>query len=197
MCGSLERHRHLWLYLERRGLARRGVVLHIAPDVGTEVALRRRRGVDYTAGDLEGTRGGRRLDLTRLPQADDSVDLLLASHVLEHIEDDRAAFAEIHRVLRSGGRALLQVPMYGGPTIEDPSVRTPEERRVAFGQEDHVRFYGDDLPDRIAAAGLTCRVAVFRDELTERERRRFGLAHVTAADPEAEQLWAIVYAVKP
>lgn len=45
-----------------------------------------------------------------LPFADQSVDLALSHEVLEHVADDRAAVAEMVRVLRPGGRAVIFVP---------------------------------------------------------------------------------------
>lgn len=50
--------------------------------------------------------------LTALPYADAAFDRVLCLDVLEHLsfEDQPRALAEIHRVLRSGGEALVSVP---------------------------------------------------------------------------------------
>jgi hypothetical protein len=61
----------------------------------------------------------------------------------------------LRRVLADGGLALVLVPYR--PTVttyEDPSIRSPLGRMVAFGQQDHVRIYGLDLPERLRAAGF-------------------------------------------
>ena len=55
----------------------------------------------------------------RLPFADQSFDTLLVTEVLEHVGDAEVAVAEIHRVLRPGGCALITVP-YLYPTHEAP-----------------------------------------------------------------------------
>jgi SAM-dependent methyltransferase len=46
------------------------------------------------------------------PFADNSFDLVLMNHALEHVDDVIAAMNEVHRVLKSGGRAVIQVPYF-------------------------------------------------------------------------------------
>jgi SAM-dependent methyltransferase len=98
----------------------------------------------------------RRIDLTNLPYPDASFDVVLANHVLEHVADNARALAEIHRVLRPGGWAMLQVPIAHKleHTREDASVTSPCERERLFGQRDHVRLYGRNYPDRLARRRL-------------------------------------------
>lgn len=83
---------------------------------------------------------------------------------------------ELYRVLNVGGWAILQVPMFAGPTFEDPTVTSPQERERLFGQHDHVRLYGPDYRDRLADAGFTVRVDGYVRDLGERRIRRFGLS---------------------
>ncbi len=51
-------------------------------------------------------------EITRLPFAEGSLDLVTASEVLEHIQDDAAAVAELARIIRPGGLLLVTVPAY-------------------------------------------------------------------------------------
>ncbi|MCH2425049.1 MAG: class I SAM-dependent methyltransferase, partial [Acidimicrobiales bacterium] len=51
-------------------------------------------------------------DATRLPFADDSFDRVIASEVLEHIDDDEGALAELARVLRPGGTGAVTIPAH-------------------------------------------------------------------------------------
>ena len=96
-----------------------------------------------------------RLDITAMDLPDGSFDLILCSHVLEHVPDDRAAMSELCRVLSPGGLALVLTPYRPDrPTYEDPSITSPLDRMVAFGQQDHVRIYGNDLADRLRGAGF-------------------------------------------
>jgi len=110
-----------------------------------------------------------------LPFDDASFDLVICSHVLEHVTDDRRALAEFARVVSQRGEVLLLTPLNHdlAKTLEDASA-APLERLARFGQEDHVRIYGRDLPARIEAAGLQVR-RYDAGDVEKRRRRRAGL----------------------
>ena len=80
--------------------------------------------------------------------------MVIANHVLEHV-NDRAALAELCRVLRPGGLAVLTAPVVEGwdRTDEDPALDT-EARAIRYGDPDHRRLYGRDIRERIRAAGF-------------------------------------------
>jgi SAM-dependent methyltransferase len=177
-CWSLERHRSLWLFLLDRGLPRAGAtVLHIAPEDALWRNLRR-RDITYIAADIAGgSRTNAQFDLTRAPLPDSSVDLLLMGHVLEHIPDEGAALHQMLRILRPDGLAVLQHPIDYSKALteENPAVTSPEERERLYGQNDHVRAYGRDFPDRIAAAGFIVEKVDFPSELPNGLAHRYGL----------------------
>jgi SAM-dependent methyltransferase len=157
-CGSLERHRLLSIYLERKtnifsngkGLS----VLHIAPESCLEGQFRRIIGRRYLTADIEPGRADVTMDLTNIDYADEAFDVIICSHVLEHVENDRRAMAELCRILRSAGWAILLVPIQGESTYEDPNIKSPAERLRHFGQMDHVRIYGLDYMKRLEVAGF-------------------------------------------
>lgn len=158
-CGSLERHRFFAILLSLLDplVNDVDVLLEVSPSRETSpllAGLAPRRhlrldlGADPRAVDVLAS-------LTQVPLRDDSVDLLVCYHVLEHIPDDRAAMREIARVLSPGGIGLLQVPYRPGSlTDEDPDAPV-DVRLERFGQADHVRYYGHDLEDRLTESGLT------------------------------------------
>lgn len=178
-CGSLERHRLVWLWLQRATdlLTSRRRVLVVAPEAFLQDALRARPDLDYLSIDLESPLAMRHMDLTRLELPDGAFDAVFCNHVLEHIPDDRAAMRELLRVLAPGGWAVLQTPLdpARASTFEDPRVTTPEERLRVFGQRDHVRIYGRDLFDRLRESGWAVERRPFARELGEGDARRFGL----------------------
>lgn len=53
-------------------------------------------------------------DLVQLALPDNRFDLVTALDVLEHVDDDGAAFAELVRVTRPGGNLLVTVPAFPG-----------------------------------------------------------------------------------
>jgi len=75
-------------------------------------------------------------DLLDLPFKDKSIDFILASHVLEHIEEDYKALSEISRILKPGAIAILPVPIVAVETFE-----YKESHQDQFG---HVRAPGLD-----------------------------------------------------
>ena len=129
-CGSLERHRATWLYLTTIARILDGPrrLLDVAPAPFITAALNRAPDLDYLSIDLESPLAMRRMDVTRLDLPDDAFDVLLCSHVLEHVPDDRLAMRELRRVLRSGGFAILQTPW-------DPRLETTDEDPDAGEEE--------------------------------------------------------------
>jgi SAM-dependent methyltransferase len=93
-------------------------------------------------------------------------------HVLEHV-DDRAAVAELHRVVRPGGLLIAMFPIVEGwdDTYEDSSKATASERLLYFGQHDHARYFGRDARVRLAAPGFV----VEEFTATEPNVSRYGL----------------------
>ncbi|MDJ0849300.1 MAG: class I SAM-dependent methyltransferase [Myxococcota bacterium] len=186
VCDSRERHRSIWPFLMGRTPLPSAElrVLHVAPEPGFELRLRRFPLLDYVTCDLSREDVDFREDLTKLSFADGRFDFVICNHVLEHVADDAAAMREMFRVLSPGGFAEISVPgpsaSLGHParleaTIEDPSVTTPEERRRRYGHPGHVRQYGSDLAERLRSAGFEVQVTSFGPELSPGERQRLGI----------------------
>jgi len=168
-CDSLDRHRLLWLYLHNctNIFHDRLRVLHFAPEAIIQNKLRASPNLEYTSADLDSPLAMISLDITDIACAENTFDVVLCSHVLELIPDDRKAMSELYRILKPGGWALLLVPFdaEGSETLVDPRVVGPKERERLFGQFDHFRVYGRDFKDRLEHAGFTVRQECYAQEL--------------------------------
>ncbi len=184
-CGALERHRYLWLYLETAlGVtSNRLSVLHIAPEPGIRRRLRDCPSIRYTSIDLHDPGAMTAMDASHLAFNDGSFDLIVCCHVLEHIQDDRAALREFARVLRPAGQAIILVPMDKNlsQTFENRSITSAEGRMDAFGHPYHVRICGDDYGDRIAGSGFDV-TAVSSREMSAHGRRFYRINKLTLFD---------------
>ena len=177
-CNALERHRLLWLYLQKKtDLFRKKSlkVLHIAPASCFETKLKEHLGDNYLTADLNNPNVMVKMDITDIKYSDKTFDVILCSHVLEHIPDDRRAMRELFRVLSDKGWAILLVPITSDETFEDPTISTPEGQLKAFGQEDHVRRYGPDYIDRLREAGFAVEMTKIIDLVNRKEAVRMGL----------------------
>ncbi len=178
-CGSFERHRALIAYVDSWQDLRGKTVLDIAPVPGFARYFEE-RGAHYVSMDFNNP-AAVRADLRRLPLGDESVDLVICYHVLEHVVDDVACSAEITRVLRPGGRALVQVPQnrFRWKTIE---FEAPDQ-----SNHGHVRDPGLDYGGRLGAPG----VEVLEEDLALRfpleDRIRFGFYKDTGLTYELRQ----------
>lgn len=154
-CGSLERSRLLWLHIERMTFPADARVLHIAPEKGIYQRLRERlTGDGYVVADFDPSGYAfapecRHIDLTDMEEwPSDQFDLILHSHVMEHIPCTLAyPLFHLHRMLRSSGRHLCVIPFMAGQYDETYAQIGESERKRRFGQGDHVRRFGHEDKD--------------------------------------------------
>lgn len=182
-CGSRERHRFIKLWLDRdpRG-ARFGRLIHFAPERELRPILRD-RAEQYQSADIDG-RADLTLNMEEIALERDSVDTIVANHVLEHVDDSKA-LGEMLRVLRPGGFAILTTPaVYSwADSYEDPAIEAADARYRHFGQADHVRYFGQDVEARIRAAGFDLDVVVAGGADTARYALLRGEALYIATKP--------------
>jgi SAM-dependent methyltransferase len=158
----LERHRVAWLFLTRKSdffspVRRR--MLHFAPEPCLLARFRSLGHIGYTPADLRGGAATEKVDITNIRYPSGTFDVIFCSHVLEHVEDDRKAISELHRVLSPTGWAILMVPITAPKTYEDRRIRDPRQRELHFGQRDHVRRYGPDFVSRLRQGGMKVTIA--------------------------------------
>jgi predicted SAM-dependent methyltransferase len=178
-CGSLERHRLLWLYLKHRTnlFSENLKVLHFAPEYIFQRTFKTMLNLDYISADLDSPIALVKIDITNILYKDNMFDAILCNHVLEHVLDDKKAMRELFRVLKPGGWAIIQVPIWTNrnETFEDQTITSPEQRKRIFGQPDDVRMYGKDYKDRLEKAGFVVKVDDYVKELDAKTIKKYCL----------------------
>ena len=175
---SLERHRLLWLYLtnETNFFTSKKKVLHMAPE---QCFLSRFKKLnhEYITADIDSPIADVKADIVNLPFTDNSFDVVLCNHVLEHIQDDTKAMKELFRVMKKGGMGIFQVPqdLNRDVTFEDNSITDPKERAKIFGQYDHVRVYGRDYFDKLRSIGFKVEEVNYSQKISSELSSRYRL----------------------
>lgn len=181
-CKSLERHRLVYLYLKNKAgfFETEKRVLHFAPEKCLHDVIRQHPHLHYETADLMttfidaiGVRPDHVMSVTDIQFPDNTFDVVLCNHVFELVPDDLQGMSEIYRVLKRGGYAIIQGAVNNAlpRTIETQSL-SPEERKRIAGAHQHVRRYGRDYRDRLAAAGFEVEVNAYVKQL---DTQRYGL----------------------
>jgi len=177
---SLERHRLLWLYLQKETdfFSAEKSVLHFAPEQCFLKRFKKLNNLQYTTTDLESPIADVKADICDLPFEDNSYDVILCNHVLEHIPDDTKAMLELYRVLKPGGYGIFQIPqdLNRAVTFEDDTITDKKERAKVFGQYDHVRIYGRDYFDKLRSIGFKVDEVDYTSKLSEEDVIKHCLA---------------------
>ena len=183
-CLSLERHRLIWLWLQRHSdlFAAHPHILHIAPEVSLMRHFKRHykeHKERYTTADLESPLADMHFDVQHIPMEARSIDVVICNHLLEHVVNDRIAVAELYRILKPGGWGIMLVPedRSRATTFEDDTITDAKERTRLFGQYDHRRVYGRDYDLRLAEAGFVVERIAVSDLLSPEERRRHAVGN--------------------
>lgn len=181
-CGSMDRERLYKLYIEKETNLQHSYskVLHVAPETQLRKWLQSFKNITYVCGDLYPSDDlMEKIDITDIKNySDESFDVIICSHVLEHIPDDLRAMSELYKVLKKGGWGIIQVPIALNlkETFEDPSITTPEERLRVFGQADHVRIYAKDYVDRLKSVGFKVKEFNYAQKYGLSEAQKYGLS---------------------
>lgn len=188
-CTSSERYRAFDIWLRERGTPAPGArLLEVAPTHTVE-RLATELGYRYTSIDLKSPRARTHADLCNLPFADETFDVVVCFHVLEHIPADGEAAAELVRVADAAGEAVVVVPWDPGrpDTFEDPDADPADYERL-YGQSDHVRIYGRDAPDRWANPAMAIDERPWDGVFTPDQRKQHAL------DGDDDRFWVLTRA---
>ena len=177
---SLERHRLLWLFLQNKTdfFSKEYSVLHFAPEQAFHKRFQKLKNLNYVTTDLNSPLANVKADICNLPFKDNSFDVILCNHVLEHIPDDTKAMQELYRVLKPNGWGIFQIPqdLKRERTFEDDSITDRRKRAEIFGQYDHVRIYGRDYFDKLRNVGFTVEEVNYTSSFSDEDIERYRLA---------------------
>ncbi len=153
-------------------------VLHIAPEQTFYKRFKALKNINYYTADLESPLAEYHFDIHKIPFDENTFDVIMCNHVLEHVKDEFQVVREFKRVLKKTGWAILQVPINSGfeTTYEDWNITDPKEREIHFGQYDHVRWHGKDYGDRLRESGLKVDELDFVNEFSAEEIERYRLS---------------------
>jgi hypothetical protein len=181
--GAREGLRLQWLYLknETELFSMPQKLLHFAPEYCYYEKFRKMRNIDYFPVDKNNQKYGSGIlfaDIENLQYPENTFNMIICNHILEHVDDDIKSIKEMYRVLVPGGIGIITVPINESRdyTIEDPTITSPKERERLFGQWDHTRYYGLDLLDRLASPGFKVEKVNYSRKFTQDEFVKYGLA---------------------
>jgi SAM-dependent methyltransferase len=178
-CNSGDRERLFFLYMRDvlKVETAKLTILQVAPEESVQKVLKSLKNISHESVDLDSPRADKKMDVQNLLYASETFDIVICNHVLEHIIDDLRAMRELHRVLKKGGTAILQVPISHTltETFEDSSVQTASDRERVFGQSDHVRIYAQDYEERLRTCGFSVQAIPYAHVVGEELTRKYAL----------------------
>lgn len=166
-CNSTDRDRLVFIYLRDyirvfSPESKIKKILHVAPEHCIAKMFLEQKEISYMP--IDSMEQGyeyhdyvQKMNVLDLDVESNTVDLLICNHVLQDIEEDTKTLREIYRVLKSGGKAILQVPIssISNHIIEDSSITENSEREALYGQRFHRRIYNESgFIHRVSSAGF-------------------------------------------
>lgn len=163
-CGSLSRNRRLWELIKTE--VENKSILHFSPPKSISNRIKQLPHTKYITTDFEKVFDAiKNYDIENIDEKNNSFDLIICYHVLEHINKDTKAMSELYRILKPNGECYIQTPFKEGEIFEDSSIKSPEARLKHFGQEDHLRIYSvKGLKNRLENAKFIVEVKNFKEE---------------------------------
>tara|TARA_A100001015_G_C14951860_1_gene697081 strand:- start:641 stop:1384 length:744 start_codon:yes stop_codon:yes gene_type:complete len=175
-CKSLVRHRHMWIFIKEMLEEQKNTplkIIHFAPEKCLSSKLSNISNVEYFTSEYDKSKlSDFHFNLEKINHEGDYFNYIICSHVLEHVKDDLLALKELKRILKVGGKAYLQVPLWPSEshyTYENFNITDPRDRAITFGQYDHLRVYGLDIVERMEAAGFKVKIINIEENFSDEE----------------------------
>lgn len=129
-CGSSDRERLVYLYLTTKTdvFRKRIALLHVAPEENLQRVFRESPNIDYLSADLDPSKAMIRMDISDIHYKNNTFDVIVCNHVLEHVPDDKRPMGEIYRVLKPGAGRFCKFP-FPWPWRQPSRMSRPRHRR--------------------------------------------------------------------
>lgn len=181
-CGAHDRERHLFMFFDKLdmwSIMKNAEVIHFAPEINLSKKIEQCLPSNYIKADLYPSNNSiTKIDLTDIPFKEESFDILICNHVLEHVPDYMKALTEIYRVLKKNGIAILQTPYSKllKKNFEDEGINTDELRLLFYGQEDHVRYFSENqFFQSLTKTGFSLQILNHNDLFESNLARYYGV----------------------
>lgn len=187
ICYSLPRHRIIVEWLgDNINLIRGKKILHFAQERQIKKWMDENN-IEYTTADLYRP-ADLRINIENTGLEDESYDVVICNHVLEHVDDWRKALMELNRILKKGGMIILSFPVdLTYETVdEDPNVVSDADRLKKYGQADHKRVFGRDSKELLENIGFKVE-EIAGENFSERIKPVIG-----PADYDYNRFWCLI-----
>jgi SAM-dependent methyltransferase len=171
-CFSEGKQRMISLYLDNFNFKGKKI-LHFAPEPCLVQYINNKKYNEYILGDINPSKSVTKINIENIDYPDNYFDLIICSHVLEHV-DDHLAISNLKRVLRKRGVVLLLFPIIDAwkKTYRNKNINNKADRELHFLQWDHLRLYGRDVEDKLSGDGFELKKIIpFGEECI-----KFGIA---------------------
>jgi SAM-dependent methyltransferase len=190
-CRSIARDRFMfWCWTKRLPYDKSARVLETSPRLDAQYRDWMARIVSYTASDYDESahKAMVKLDLQSMSLPDNSIDVTLTPHVLEHVPDTAAALKELHRTTSPGGSVFLMVPMPQGVTAPPTEPEYHGDNTLVYWR------FGWDIRNKITTAGFAVACLVTQPLIDRVRDKKFDtgwsdgaideVSLLSAADPD-------------
>lgn len=162
VCGASDRDRLSAIYLtqvfKNIDKTKQYKFVDFAPASSLSKFIKSHKYIKYRSADLFMEGVDDKVDLMDMKiYQDDSIDMFICSHILEHVDNDRKAMNELYRILKVGGCGIVMIPILLNlnEDYEDTTIISESDRWKYFGQNDHVRIYSKNgFVNKLEEAGF-------------------------------------------
>ena len=181
-CSANDRERHLFMYFDKIKLWEKipnSQILHFAPEGNLSKKIKSLNPLKYIKADFYPSQEDiEKIDATDITFNNETFDLLICNHVLEHIPNYLKAMSEIYRVLKPNGIAILQTPYSTllSHNFEEKNINTDEQRLFFYGQNDHCRTFSEKhFFEDLKKVGFTLKILKNSDFFDDKTSSYFGI----------------------